>query len=130
MLVRCANLLAVAAMEPTRPRLMPEIAPIVLAGATGDLGGRIAAALTGRGAKVRAVVRRSSAPEKIDWLRQLGVTITEVRYDSIAELSAACSGGSCLVSALSGLRDVILEAQSRLLEAALDAAVPRFIPSD
>lgn len=33
---------------------------IILAGATGDLGRRIAKALRERGAKVRALVRRSS----------------------------------------------------------------------
>ena len=35
---------------------------IALAGATGDLGGRIARALRGRGAAVRAIVRPGSAP--------------------------------------------------------------------
>jgi nucleoside-diphosphate-sugar epimerase len=34
------------------------------------------------------------------------------------------------VSALSGLREVIVDAQTRLLEAAVAAGVPRFIPSD
>jgi hypothetical protein len=35
-----------------------------------------------------------------------------------------------VVSALSGVRDVIVEAQGRLLEAAVAAGVPRFMPSD
>jgi len=34
------------------------------------------------------------------------------------------------VSALAGLRDVIVEAQTVLLDAAIKAGVPRFIPSD
>ncbi|MBB4639233.1 hypothetical protein FHS01_005300 [Longimicrobium terrae] len=34
------------------------------------------------------------------------------------------------MSALSGLREVIVEAQTRLLEAAVSAGAPRFIPSD
>jgi hypothetical protein len=37
---------------------------------------------------------------------------------------------SCVVSALQGLRDVIVEAQTVLLDAAIKADVPRFIPSD
>jgi Nucleoside-diphosphate-sugar epimerases len=35
-----------------------------------------------------------------------------------------------VVSALSGLREVIVDAQTSLLEAAVSAGVPRFIPSD
>jgi hypothetical protein len=42
----------------------------------------------------------------------------------------ACSGASCVVSALQGLREVIVEAQTVLLDAAIEADVPRFIPSD
>ena len=45
-------------------------------------------------------------------------------------MASACSGASCLVFALSGLRDVIADAQTSLLEAALGAGIPRFIPSD
>ena len=39
-------------------------------------------------------------------------------------------GTSCVVSALAGLADVIVDAQSVLLDAALKARVPRFIPSN
>src|SRR4029079_289664 len=54
----------------------------------------------------------------------------EVDFSRPATLASACSGASCAVSALSGLRDVIVEAQTSLLKATLDAGVPRFIPSD
>ncbi len=103
---------------------------IVLAGATGLLGGRIAAVLREHGADVRAVVRADSPLEAIGSLRDAGVEIVTVDYGSRAQLSAACSGASCVVSALSGLRDVIIDAQSMLLAAAVAAGVPRFIPSD
>lgn len=103
---------------------------IVLAGATGNLGGRIAGALLKRGAKVRAVVRRSSNPEKIEELRKLGAAIAEADFNSVSELAGACSDGSCIVSALSGLRDVIVETQKALLDAAVKSGVARFIPSD
>jgi hypothetical protein len=45
-------------------------------------------------------------------------------------VKAACSGASCVVSALQGLREVIVETQTALLDAAIAAGVPRFIPSD
>lgn len=103
---------------------------IVIAGATGNLGGRIARAILKRGANVRAVVRRNSKPEKIEELRKRGATIAEVDFNSVPELTGACSGGSCVLSALSGLREVIVETQTLLLDAAVKAGVPRFIPSD
>jgi uncharacterized protein YbjT (DUF2867 family) len=104
--------------------------PVILAGATGNLGGLLASALRERGARVRAIVRRGSAPDKVAELRQKGVEIAEVDYNSIDDLSKACAGGACVLSALSGLREVIVDAQSRLLDAAVQAGVPRLIPSD
>jgi nucleoside-diphosphate-sugar epimerase len=103
---------------------------IILAGATGNLGGRIAKAILRRGGHVKAVVRRTSDPGKIEMLQTLGATITEVDFNNANDLTEACLGGSCVVSALSGLREVIVEAQTLLLEAAVSAGVPRFIPSD
>ncbi len=103
---------------------------IVLAGATGNLGGRIATALLQRGAGVIALVRYGSAPGKVEELRTLGATIAEVDFSRLAAVTIACSGASCVVSALSGLREVIVESQTLLLDAALRAGVPRFIPSD
>jgi nucleoside-diphosphate-sugar epimerase len=102
----------------------------VLLGATGNLGGRIAKALLKRGANVRAVVRRTTNPEKIQELRKQGAAIAEADFNSVHELTEAYSGGSCVISALSGLRDVIVDTQTVLLEAAVKAGVPRFIPSD
>ncbi|KAG0556674.1 hypothetical protein M758_11G068800 [Ceratodon purpureus] len=104
--------------------------PIILAGATGNLGGRIARALVGKGADVRALVRRGTAPERAENLRKVGVTVTEVDLGNVPEVAAACAGGTCVVSALTGHRDVIVDGQTALLEAAVEAGVPRFIPSD
>jgi nucleoside-diphosphate-sugar epimerase len=103
---------------------------IVLAGATGNLGGRIAKALLERGASVRALVRHGAAPDKLERLQRLGVTIANVDFSSASQVALACSGAVCVVSALAGLRDVIVEAQTVLLDAAVKACVPRFIPSD
>ncbi len=89
-----------------------EDAITVLAGATGNLGGRIARAILERGAKVRALVRHNSDPNKVEELRKQGATIAEVDFNSVPELTEACSGGSCVISALSGLREVIVETQT------------------
>jgi len=103
---------------------------IVVAGATGNLGGRIVRALLERGATVKALVRPGTARDKLERLQELGVTIATVDLNSASQVTPACSGASCLVSALQGLRDVIVEMQTALLDAAIKADVPRFIPSD
>ena len=108
----------------------PDEPLIILAGATGDLGGRIARTLLQNGATVRALVRPASARDEIDALRKLGAIIVEVDFDNLAQLTQACQGGTCVVSALSGLREVIVDTQTLLLNAAVEAGVPRFIPSD
>lgn len=103
---------------------------IIVVGATGDLGGRIARALIGRGAKVRALARRESDLDTIVHLRGAGVVVEEVNFDNVAALVSAMQGASCVVSALSGLRKTIIDVQTNVLTAAIEAGVPRFIPSD
>lgn len=107
-----------------------ESSTIVVAGATGDLGGRIARSLLKKGAQVRVLVRRDSDAAKVDALRQAGAVICEVDYHIAADLTKACEGADCMVSALSGLHYVMVGIQSLLLKAAVAAGVPRFIPSD
>ena len=103
---------------------------IVVAGASGDIGGRITKALLQREATVRALVRHSTAPDKVERLRELGADVVHADLTSASEALPACEGAACVVSALAGLRDVIVEAQTLLLYAAVSAGVPRFIPSD
>lgn len=107
-----------------------ERALVVLAGATGDLGHRIALALLGRGTAVRALVRPGSKKPAVSTLRERGAAIVEVDFNDASALAQACTGAACVVSALSGLREVIVDAQTQLLAAAVAAGVPRFIPSD
>jgi uncharacterized protein YbjT (DUF2867 family) len=73
---------------------------IVVAGATGDLGGRIAKALLERGVSVKGLVRRGTARDKLERLQDLGVTIASVDLSSASQVTPACSGASCVVSAL------------------------------
>lgn len=103
---------------------------VVVAGATGKLGGLIAAALRERGARVRAIVRHGTTKDRRSPLETIGVDVVAADYDDPSELTRACAGVTCVVSALAGLRDVIVGAQSALLDAAVAAGVPRFIPSD
>jgi nucleoside-diphosphate-sugar epimerase len=105
-------------------------ANILVAGATGNLGGRIVRALRGQGACVRALVRHGTAQDKLERLQELGVDIAAVDLRNASEVTPACMGISCVVSALQGLWDVIVEAQTVLLDAAIKADVPRFVPSD
>ena len=104
---------------------------IALAGATGDLGFRIAQQLLDRGATLRVLVRPASAakPELIR-LREHGAAIMAVELADKAALTQALAGVACVISALSGLRDVLVAAQTHLLAAAVAAGVPRFIPFD
>lgn len=105
-------------------------ATIVVAGATGNLGGRISKSLLEQGAEVKALVRAESDKDKITALRNQGVSIVRADFNSLSELAKACQGASCIVSALSGLREVVVGMQTLLLDAAVEADVPRFIPSD
>ena len=103
---------------------------ILVAGGTGDLGGRIIKALLEQGAQVRSIVRPETGAEKTDKLKQQGVNVIPVSISDHEALLKACTGLSCIVSAYAGLRDVIVDAQSLLLDAAITAGVSRFIPSD
>jgi putative NADH-flavin reductase len=72
---------------------------VVLAGATGQLGVRIARQLVGQGGTVTALVRRDSRAAEIQRLRETGVAVAEVDYGRAAELQGLCAGASCVVSA-------------------------------
>jgi uncharacterized protein YbjT (DUF2867 family) len=103
---------------------------VLVAGATGNLGGQIVAALLAKGAKVRIVVRPTSNAEKVKAMQARGAEVVTIEFADKAALAKACEGVLCVVSALSGLRDTIIDTQKLLLDAAVAAGVPRFIPSD
>ncbi|WP_324670602.1 NmrA family NAD(P)-binding protein [Hymenobacter sp. GOD-10R] len=103
---------------------------IVVAGGTGNLGGRLIKNLLAQGAAVRALVRAEADPAKVAQLTEQGAQLITVDMTDIAQLTQACQGAACVVSVLQGLRDVIVDTQTALLTAAVAAGVPRFIPSD
>ncbi len=103
---------------------------IVLAGGTGNLGGRIARALSHRGANVLVLSSNTDPDDKRKALESLGITVRAVDFSRLADVASACEGAACVVSALQGVRDVIIDVQTVLLNGAVEAGVKRFIPSD
>lgn len=103
---------------------------ILVAGATGNLGGKIIKELKARHTVLRALVRPETERQKIKALESQGVKIFTVDQQDTAGLVEACSGVSCIVSALSGLEETIIDYQRKIVAAAVQAGVPRFIPSD
>jgi uncharacterized protein YbjT (DUF2867 family) len=104
---------------------------VAILGATGNLGGRIVKSLTEKGATLRAIVRSTSQDDdKTEKLRQSGVEVIKADMTNQAELAKALKGASVVVSALQGLKEVIVDTQSIVLKAAIETGVPRFIPSD
>lgn len=108
----------------------PPPGTVLLAGASGDLGGRILRNLVDLGATVRVLTRQETGTARIAQLRAQGVEVIQTDYDDPDSLRRACTDVDCVVSAINGLDGAMLGAQSRLLEAAVAAGVPRFIPSD
>lgn len=95
--------------------------------ATSDRGSR---ALVRRRADVRAFVRPDIHSGERARLEAIGLDLAEADPHDPNAVAAACEGVGCVVSALSGVREVMIKRQSVLLEGAVKAGVPRFIPSD
>jgi uncharacterized protein YbjT (DUF2867 family) len=103
---------------------------VLVAGATGDLGRRITRELLLHDARVRVLTRPGSATAQELYGDDDRVDIVTADYTEGAALVAAVSGVETVVSAVSGTRSVIVDAQRALLGAAVSAGVPRFVPSD
>ncbi|NII52066.1 NmrA family NAD(P)-binding protein [Frigoribacterium endophyticum] len=102
---------------------------VLLAGATGDLGQRILRELLTHDARVRVLTRpgsRSAAALDADDR----VDVVVAAYGDHDALTEAVRGVDVVVSAVSGTRSVIVDAQRALLAATVAAGVPRFVPSD
>lgn len=100
----------------------------MLAGAAGDFGARIAKALVARGAAVRTLVRREASAGHTDRLTGMGAIVAPADVADAGSVASGCEDAACVVSALNGLHEVIIDRQGVLLGAC--AGVPRFIPSD
>lgn len=103
---------------------------VLIAGATGDLGQRIVRELFQHDVQLRILTRPGSATADALFDDDDRIDIVTAAYSDHAALTSATSGVDVVISALSGVRPVIVDAQRALLNATVAAKVPRFIPSD
>ncbi|OIH98415.1 MULTISPECIES: NmrA family NAD(P)-binding protein [unclassified Curtobacterium] len=103
---------------------------VLVAGATGDLGRRIVRELLQHDTRVRVLTRPGSDSARQHFGDEEHVDVVTAAYTDHPALVAAASGVDVVVSAVSGTRAVIVDAQRALLDAAVEAGVPRFVPSD
>ena len=108
----------------------------LVVGATGTLGGEIATRLARAGKPVRALVRESSSPEKVEELRRSGIELAWGDLTDRASLDAACRGVRTVFSTATAIQSreagntlerVDREGQANLVDAAKAAGVERFV---
>lgn len=107
----------------------------LVVGSTGVLGTEICRRLRESGQPVRAMVRATSDPNKINALRALGADIVYGDLRDEASLRAACAGVSCVISTASSLSSfspdntfLLTDLGTKdLVNAAQDAQVDQFI---
>jgi NADH dehydrogenase len=108
----------------------------LVVGATGILGSEICRLLTGRGHKVRALVRSTSDPSKRGKLKEIGGEFAEGDLKDGDSLDRACRGISVVISTASStlsrqtgdsIESVDRDGQLRLVDAARKAGVRQFI---
>jgi nucleoside-diphosphate-sugar epimerase len=103
---------------------------VALVGATSRLGTLIGKALLDKpDVQLRVLVRPGSRQKAAEFEKR-GAQVIEGAIDTEAGLASFYQGASSVVSSLQGGPDVIIDGQTRLLRAARDAGVKRFIPSD
>jgi hypothetical protein len=99
---------------------------VALAGATGNVGIPILEALLAAGNHVVVLTRKgSNSASKLP--QSSDITIKEVDYSSVSDLTAALEGVKVVVSTLA---TVSVGSQNPLIDAALAAGVERFLPSE
>ena len=108
----------------------------LVVGATGLLGSEICRLLGHGGEPTRALVRRTSNPEKVNQLRGLGAELVHGDLKDRASLDAACHRIDAVISTASStlarqegdsIATVDREGQIALVDAAAAAGVKRFI---
>lgn len=109
---------------------------VVVAGSTGVLGFEICRRLRARGQSVRALVRVSSAPERVSALRALGCETVTCDLKNRDSLAAACAGADVVISTVTAITtakegDSLAATDGagniNLIDAAVAAGVKQFI---
>ncbi len=111
---------------------------VLIAGATGNMGSRIAHYLARKeGVQLRALVRNRVGRDErqqaiLNRLQQSGIKLIEGDLNDLGSLKRAATRVDTILSAVNGngSREVELTGQLTLLEAAKQMGVSRFIPSD
>src|SRR4029077_13037812 len=71
---------------------------ILVVGATGLLGTRVCERLRAEGQPVRALIRRTSNPDKVNALKSLGCELATADLKDPPQIQASCQGISALIS--------------------------------
>ncbi len=110
----------------------------LVVGATGMVGGEVCRRLAAQGQAVRAMVRTTSDPAKVEALRNLGVEVVQGDLRDRASLDAACRGAQAVITTASAMpfsyrpgentvQNVDYQGTISLIDAARAAGVRRFI---
>ena len=109
---------------------------ILIAGSTGNLGSEIVRQLCEQGKSVRALVRKTSDPQKVTGLKNLGAEIIEGELTNKPSLVSACRGVDTVITTVTttssqtpgdSIPKVDQLGQLQLVEAAAEAGVSHFI---
>lgn len=111
---------------------------VLVVGATGMLGSAICQRLVDAGKSVRALVRASSNPAKVEKLKSIGIETMEGDVRDRASLDRACQGMDAVMSTVSSMpfsylpdvnniQTTDLEGVTNLIEAALANHVAHFV---
>ena len=110
---------------------------VLVAGATGMVGGEAARILSGGGDAVRALVRSTSSGEKVAALEGAGIEVVEGDLRDRASLDTACEGVDAVITTISAMPfswqegntigDVDRDGTIRLIDAATAAGAKRFV---
>lgn len=111
---------------------------VLVAGSTGMVGGEICRILRSEGRAVRALVRSTSDPAKVEKLKSLGAGVVQGDVRDRASLDNACEGITHVISTVSAmpfsyeagvndLRITDVEGNSNLIDAAKAKGVEQFV---
>ena len=110
---------------------------VLVAGATGLVGGEAARILSSGGDAVRALIRSTSSGERVAALKGAGIEVVEGDLRDRASLDAACEGVDAVITTVSAMPfgwqegntigDVDRDGTIRLIDAATAAGARRFI---
>jgi uncharacterized protein YbjT (DUF2867 family) len=109
---------------------------ILVAGSTGLLGSEICRQLAAQQKPVKALVRKTSSPEKTDALKQIGCSLIEGDFKDKVSLMNACKGCDVVISTVSStlsrqegdnIQTVDHDGNLNLIAAAKESGIKQFI---